>query len=65
VGTKLEPVAVTADGHELAGDSQRIKAAIAELDALTRRRLRSTSNSAFGILRVLAPKVRGAGVGSP
>src|SRR5215472_8439682 len=35
-GTKLEPVAVTADGHDLAGGRGRIKAANAELEALER-----------------------------
>src|SRR5215468_2251816 len=34
--TKLEPVAVTAEGHDLDGVRKRIKAANAELDALRR-----------------------------
>ena len=34
--TQLEPVAVTADGHDLAGVRKRITAANAELDALKR-----------------------------
>ena len=35
-GTQLEPVAVTQDGHDLAGVRGRIKAANAELEALRR-----------------------------
>ena len=35
-GTQLEPVAVTADGHDLAGVRGRIKTANAEVEALRR-----------------------------
>ncbi len=64
-GTKLEPVAVTADGHELAEIHKRIKAAIAELDALKRAPAPSIDieQRVRDYLRGLAPKVRGVGVG--
>jgi len=64
-GTKLEPVAVTADGHDLVGVRKRIKAAIAELDALRRAPAPSDDIEARvqDYLRGLAPKVRGVGVG--
>jgi hypothetical protein len=64
-GTQLEPVAVTADGHELAEIRKRIKAAIAELDALKRAPAPSIDieQRVRDYLRGLAPKVRGVGVG--
>ena len=64
-GTKLEPVAVTADGHELAEVRKRIKAAIAEVDALKRAPAPSSDIEARvrEYVRGLAPKVRGVGVG--
>jgi hypothetical protein len=64
-GTKLEPVAVTADGHDLAGVRGRIKAAIAELEALRRAPAPSEDIEARvrDYVRGLAPKVRGIGVG--
>ena len=64
-GTKLEPVAVTVDGHELAEIRKRIKAAIAELDALKRAPAPSIDieQRVRDYLRGLAPKVRGVGVG--
>jgi hypothetical protein len=64
-GTKLEPVAVTADGHDLAGIRDRIKAANAELDALKRAPAPSSDIEARvrDYVRGLAPKVRGVGVG--
>jgi hypothetical protein len=63
--TKLEPVAVTADGHDLVGVRKRIKAAIAELDALRRAPAPSDDIEARvqDYLRGLASKVRGIGVG--
>ena len=63
--TKLEPVAVTADGHDLAGVRNRIKAANAELDALRRAPAPSDDIEARvrNYVRGLAPKVRGVGVG--
>jgi len=63
--TKLEPAAVTADGHDLAGIRARIKAANAELDALKRAPAPSSDIEARvrGYVRGLAPKVRGVGVG--
>jgi hypothetical protein len=64
-GTKLEPVAVTADGHDLAGVRSRIKAANAELDALRRAPAPSGDIEArvSDYVRGLAPKVRRVGVG--
>jgi hypothetical protein len=64
-GTKLEPVPITADGHDLAGIRKRIDAATAELDALRRAPAPSDDIEARvrGYLRGLAPKVRGIGVG--
>jgi hypothetical protein len=64
-GTKLEPVAVTADGHDLAGVRKRITAANAELDALRRAPAPSEDIEARvrDYVRGLAPKVRGVGVG--
>jgi hypothetical protein len=64
-GTQLEPVPVTADGHDLAGVRGRIKAANAELDALRRAPAPSEDIEARAndYLRGLAPKVRGVGVG--
>jgi hypothetical protein len=63
--TRLEPVAVTADGHDLAGVRGRIKAANAELEALRRAPAPSTDIEARvrDYVRGLAPKVRGVGVG--
>jgi hypothetical protein len=63
--TKLEPVAVTAEGHDLDGVRKRIKAANAELDALRRAPAPSKDIEArvWGYLGGLAPKVRGVGVG--
>ena len=64
-GTQLEPVAVTADGHDLAGVRGRIKAANAELEALRRAPAPSEDIEARvrDYVRGLAPKVRGVGVG--
>jgi hypothetical protein len=64
-GTRLEPVPVTADGHELANIRKRIEAAIAELDVLKRAPAPSSDIEARvrGYVRGLAPKVRGVGVG--
>jgi hypothetical protein len=64
-GTKLEPVAVTADGHDLAGVRKHITAANAELDALRRAPAPSDDIEARvqDYLRGLAPKVRGIGPG--
>jgi hypothetical protein len=64
-GTKLEPVPVTADGHDLAGVRKRINAANAERDTLRRAPAPSEDIEARvrGYLRGLAPKVRGVGVG--
>jgi hypothetical protein len=64
-GTKLEPVTVSADGHDLAGVRERIKAANAELDALRRAPAPSHDIEARvrHYVRGLAPKVRGVGVG--
>jgi hypothetical protein len=64
-GTKLEPVAVTADGHDLAGVRGRIKAANTELEALRRAPAPSEDIEARvrDYVRGLAPKVRGVGVG--
>jgi len=63
--TKLEPIAVTVDGHELAEIRKRIKSAIAELDALKRAPAPSIDieQRVRDYLRGLAPKVRGVGVG--
>jgi hypothetical protein len=62
--TKLEPVAVTADGHDLAGVRGRIKAANAELEALRRAPAPAEDIEARvrDYVRGLAPKVRGVGV---
>jgi hypothetical protein len=64
-GTKLEPVPVSADGHDLAGIRKRITAAIAELDALRRAPAPSGDIEARvrNYIGGLAPKVRGVGVG--
>jgi hypothetical protein len=64
-GTKLEPVPVTADGHDLAGVRRRINAANAELEALRRAPAPSDDIEArvWGYLRGLTPKVRGIGPG--
>jgi len=63
--TKLEPVAVTADGHNLDNIRSRIKASNAELDSLRRAPAPSKDIEArvWGYLGGLAPKVRGVGVG--
>jgi hypothetical protein len=65
VGTKLEPVAVNADGHDLIEVRKRIKAANAELEALRRAPAPSEDIEARvrNYVRGLAPKVRGVGVG--
>ena len=64
-GTKLELVAVTADGHELADVRERIKTIAAEIATL--KRARAPSNEievrVKHYLRRLAPKVSGVGVG--
>jgi hypothetical protein len=64
-GTKLELVAVTADGHELADVRERIKTIAAEIATL--KRARAPSNDievrVKHYLRRLAPKVSGVGVG--
>src|SRR5262249_55960127 len=64
-GTKLEPIAITADGHDLAGVRGRIKGANAELEALRRAPAPSEDVEARvrDYVRGLAPKVRGVGVG--
>jgi hypothetical protein len=64
-GTKLEPVPVGADGHDLAGVRKRISAANAELEALRRAPAPADDIEArvWGYLRGLAPKVRGIGPG--
>jgi hypothetical protein len=64
-GTKLEPVAVTTEGHDLDNVRSRIKAANAELDALRRAPAPSEDIEARvrGYVRGLAPQVRGVGVG--
>jgi len=64
-GTKLEPVAITTDGHDLAEIRKRIKAAIAELDALKRAPAPSSDIEARvrDYVRRFAPKVQGVGVG--
>jgi hypothetical protein len=64
VDAKLEPVAVNADGHELAEVRKHIKAAIAELDALKRAPAPSIDIEARvrDYVRGLAPKVRGVGL---
>ena len=64
-GSKLEPVAVTADGHDLAGVRGRIKAGNAEIDALKGAPASSEDIEArvWDYVRGLAPKVRGVGVG--
>jgi len=63
--TKLELVAVTADGHDLAGIRDRIKTATTEVDALKRAPAPSSDIEARvrDYVRGLAPKVRGVGVG--
>jgi hypothetical protein len=65
VGTKLEPVQVTPDDHDLADVRDRVKAANAELEALKRAPAPSKDIEArvWSYLRGLAPKVRGVGVG--
>jgi hypothetical protein len=64
-GTKLEPVTVSADGHDLPGVRDRIKTATAEIDALRRAPAPSEDIEArvCDYVRGLAPKVRGVGVG--
>jgi hypothetical protein len=64
-GSKLEPVALTADGHDLAGVRGRIKAANAEINALKGAPAPSEDIEArvWAYVRGLAPKVRGVGVG--
>ena len=64
-GTKLEPVPVTADGHDLAGILDRIKAANAELDALKGAPAPASDIEARvrDYVQGLTPKVRGVGVG--
>ena len=64
-GTKLEQVAVTADGHDLAGVRGRIKAANAELEALRRAPAPSEDIEARvrHYVRALTPRVCGVGVG--
>src|SRR5262249_23766760 len=63
--TKLQPVNVTAEGHDLDGVRRRIGAANAEIDAL--RCAPAPSKDIEGrvrdYVRGLAPKVRGVGVG--
>ena len=63
--TKLEPVAVTADGHDLDDVRRRIKAANAELGALRRAPAPSEDIEARvrDYVRGLMPTVRGVGVG--
>jgi len=63
--TKLEPVAVTADGHDLDKVRNRIRAALNELEALRRAPAPSEDIEARvrNYVRGLAPKVRGVGVG--
>jgi len=63
--TRLEPVAVTADGHDLAGVRKRIKAANTELEALRCAPAPSEDIEARvrEYVRGLAPKGRGIGVG--
>jgi hypothetical protein len=64
-GTKLEPVPVTADGHDLAGVRTRINSANAELGALRHAPAPSGDIEARvrNYVRGLAPKVRGIGPG--
>jgi hypothetical protein len=64
-GTKLEPIPVTTDGHDLPGVRKRINAANAELGVLRRAPAPSADIEARvrGYLRGLAPKVQGVGVG--
>jgi hypothetical protein len=64
-GTQLELVPVTADGHELAEIRKRVKAAIAEVDALKHAPAPSGDIEARvrNYIGGLAPKVRGVGVG--
>jgi hypothetical protein len=64
-GTKLEPVPVTTEGHDLPGVRKRINAATGELEALRRAPAPSADIEARvrGYLRGLAPKVRGIGPG--
>jgi hypothetical protein len=63
--TKLEPVPITADGHDLAGVRKRIKAANTELEALRCAPAPSEDIEARvrEYVRGLAPKVRGISVG--
>src|SRR5262249_33667058 len=62
-GTKLEPVAVTVDGHDLADVRKRIKTIAAEIAALKRAPAPSSDIEARvkDYLRGLAPKVSGVG----
>src|SRR5262249_47645436 len=64
-GTKLEPVAVTTDGHDLASIRDRIKTATAEVDALKRAPASSSDIEARvrEYVTKLAPTVRGIGPG--
>jgi hypothetical protein len=64
-GTKLEPVPVTADAHDLVGIRKRINAANGALDALRRAPAPSEDIEArvWNYLGGLAPKVRGIGPG--
>jgi hypothetical protein len=63
--TKLEPVAVTSDGHDLAGVRHRLKTISAEIDALRHSPAPSEDIEArvMDYVRGLAPKVRGVGAG--
>jgi hypothetical protein len=60
-GTKLEPVGVTADGHDLAGVRGRIKAANAELEAL--RRTPAPSDDIEARVEGLRARARAEGAG--
>jgi hypothetical protein len=64
-GTKLEPVAITTDGHDLAGVRKHIKAANAELAALKRAPAPSEDIEARvrDYVGQLAPTVRDIGPG--
>jgi hypothetical protein len=64
-GTKLEPIPVTTEGHDLPGVRKRINAATGELEALRRAPAPSDDIEArvWGYLRGLTPKVRGIGPG--
>jgi len=63
--TKLEPVAVTTDGHDLTDVRKRIKTTAAEIAALNRAPAPSCDIEVRvkDYLRGLAPKVGGVGVG--